>query len=315
MKFKEYQHIARIDTEEVEGLLDGCVHIFPKIDGQNASIWIDKDILHFGSRRAESIKGNSNANFYNIFHEDERFIQFFKKHPNIRLFGEFLTPHQIKYYQKDAWRKFYVFDVVTDVLGLPEDTQLERFNYIPYEDYVGMLEEFGIDYIPLIKKVQNPTIEQLKETLNATTFLTDGEPGEGVVCKNYEYTNKFGRKTWGKMLRDEFKERKNKERTKSSSSDYDEVVNKIVNKYATEAFIQKEYEKLKDDFKCQGIDIEDKSNRYQVIRRLLPQIYSTLLEEEMYNIATSMKGPIINFHTLQKGVEKKTKEVLPQIFH
>ena len=64
---------------------------------------------------------SDNYHFYEQLHKDIRFIEFFQKYPHVRIFGEFLVPHQIKYYEKDVWKKFYVFDVVTDVEGLPEE--------------------------------------------------------------------------------------------------------------------------------------------------------------------------------------------------
>lgn len=38
MEFKQYQHIQRVGTSSVEGLLKGKCYITPKIDGTNASI-------------------------------------------------------------------------------------------------------------------------------------------------------------------------------------------------------------------------------------------------------------------------------------
>lgn len=199
--FKKYQHIARLDDTETEGILDGNVYIFPKIDGTNASLWYKDGQIHCGSRRVELSLEADNYHFYEQLHKDPRFIEFFQKYPQVRLFGEFLVPHQIKYYDKDAWRKFYIFDVAIDVNGLPESSQLEKFNYIPYEKYVPMLEEFGIEYIPLLKSLQNPTKLQLIDILNTNQYLLkpeaieQGMVGEGIVIKNYGYMNRFGRQT------------------------------------------------------------------------------------------------------------------------
>jgi hypothetical protein len=40
-----------------------------------------------------------------------------------------------------------------------------------------------------------------------THLMQDGEIGEGIVIKNYDYVNKWGRVVWAKIVRNEFKER------------------------------------------------------------------------------------------------------------
>ena len=42
MTFKKYPKIHRLGKEETEGILDGVCYIEEKLDGANASIWIDK---------------------------------------------------------------------------------------------------------------------------------------------------------------------------------------------------------------------------------------------------------------------------------
>lgn len=318
--FKKYQHIARLNDIESEGILEGLVYTFPKIDGTNASLWWENGHIHCGSRRKELSLNDDNYHFYEQLHKDTRFIEFFQKYPHVRIFGEFLVPHQIKYYEKDAWKKFYVFDVVTDRKGLPEDSQLEKFNYIPYELYVPMLEEFGIEYIPLLNILQNPTNNQLIDALKSNQYLLRKEAideellGEGIVIKNYSYINRFGRKTWAKLISDEFLNKKHKSRRKKSQEDYDEIIDKIINKYVTVAFIEKEYTKMANDFEIQGKNPNDKANKKEFIGRFLVGIYRTLLEEELYNIVKQYKNPTIDFHKLRKALNNKIKETIPDIF-
>lgn len=39
MNYKKYQHIEKLGTSEVEGILKGKCHLFYKIDGTNSSIF------------------------------------------------------------------------------------------------------------------------------------------------------------------------------------------------------------------------------------------------------------------------------------
>ena len=171
MEFKKYQHIERFGTSEVRGIEFGKCYVFYKIDGTNSSVWIDDDgNLQAGSRKRILSLENDNAGFYANISKDENIIGYLKKYPNHRLYGEWLVPHSLKTYRDNAWRKFYVFDVCLD----KEDDGIE---YLTYETYQSMLEEFNIDYIPPIAIINNPTYESLVKLLDKTGdfLIKDGE--------------------------------------------------------------------------------------------------------------------------------------------
>ena len=199
MEFKKYQHIERFGTMEVEGIEFGTCYVFPKIDGTNGSLWTDGVSLCYGSRNRELSEDFDNSGFYRDM-PIAKAIDFFLGHQNLRLFGEWLVPHSLKTYREDAWRKFYVFDVVRD---LPEELPSgEKFEYLTYEEYQPLMEEFGVDYIPCIAKYENGNYEAFLKCLDGNNFLVeDGKgSGEGIVIKNYEYKNRYGRTTWAKIV-------------------------------------------------------------------------------------------------------------------
>ena len=41
MKFEKYQHVERLGTDETDGILNGDVYIFSKLDGTNTSIYLN----------------------------------------------------------------------------------------------------------------------------------------------------------------------------------------------------------------------------------------------------------------------------------
>ena len=47
MNFTKYQHVERLGTTETDGILDGDVLVFPKIDGTNCSVWLGDDMEHY----------------------------------------------------------------------------------------------------------------------------------------------------------------------------------------------------------------------------------------------------------------------------
>ena len=295
MTFIKYQHLERFGTQETEGILDGLVYVFPKIDGTNASVWFctDKNRLRFGSRNRELDLENDNAGFMNAHYNNDSLLRFFYSY-NVRLFGEWLVPHSLKTYQDDAWRKFYVFDVVD-----------EEGNYIPYDIYKPWLDEFGIEYIPPICMIKNPQEEHLFKALDKCgQFLikNDAGLGEGIVLKNYDYSNKYGRQTWAKIITNEFKTIHHREMGAPLVSGSKIVEEEIVEFFVTEDFVKKEQAKI----------VLENNGEWEnkLIPKVLGIVFYELIREEMWNILKKHKNPKINFSLLQKMTQTKVKKVL-----
>ena len=293
MEFRKYQHIERFGTPEVQGIEVGMCYIFPKLDGTNSQLWWDMG-LQAGSRNRHLSLESDNAGFYAWALQQQNIITFLDFNRELKLFGEWLVPHTLKTYTKDAWRKFYVFDV----LDLSDGT------YLSYEKYKPMLQEWQIDYIPPICKVQNPTYEKLTSYLTTNTFLVeDGKgAGEGIVIKNYNYRNPFGRVVWAKIVANEFKATKQRgvtqeERQKRLTEEA------IVEKYVTRTLVEKELAK---------IDINGWTGRD--IPKLLNTVYYCLIKEESWNFVKELKNPTINYKTLFSLTVAKVKELIPDRF-
>ena len=109
MKFKEYQHIERLGTTVTEDIEFGTCYIFYKIDGTNGQVYLDdKGNIKAGGRRRELTLDKDNAGFYKYVLQNENIKKYLAKHPNHRLYGEWLVPHSLKTYRQSAWRKFYI---------------------------------------------------------------------------------------------------------------------------------------------------------------------------------------------------------------
>jgi hypothetical protein len=290
--FKKYQHIERFGTDEVEDIELGNCHIFAKIDGTNGTIWKEDGDIHFGSRNRD-LENSDNQGFKESLSNDKRIIDYLTQHPDHRIFGEWLVPHSLKTYRDDAWRKFYIFDVCVDTD--------EGYEYLPYEVYSPMLDEYDLDYIPLMAYVKNGSYEQFIKLLESNTFLVkDGlGAGEGIVIKNYSYRNKYGRMTWAKIVRAEFREVHSKTMGAPIVNGEVMVEEKIVEKYVTTSVIEKEYQK---------IVVAEGGWKSQYIPRLLSLVYHELITEDMWNITKEFKNPRINFKTLNNFGYSKDKD-------
>lgn len=299
MKFKKYQHVEKFGNTEVEDIEIGKCLVFPKVDGTNSSVWLDEGELRAGSRTRELTLEKDNAGFYKYALSNENIKKYLDKHPNHRLYGEFLVPHSLKTYRSDAWRKFYIFDVCLD-----KDDTVE---YLQYDDYKPLLEEFNLDYIPPIAKIKNGSYENFIRCLEQNIFLIqDGNGvGEGVVIKNYNFYNQYGRQTWAKIVTSEFKEKHAKTMGYPEINNEYIVEEKIVNNFCTSAFIEKEFAKLVNE---RG----EWNNRN--IPEFLGRVWYEFIKEECWNFIKEYKSPTINFKLLNNLVIKKIKEVKKDIF-
>jgi hypothetical protein len=288
--YTKYQHIERIGNDEVSNLcIGGECFIFPKLDGTNGTVFFDNNIVKCGSRnRCLDEEVEDNAGFRQYINSDmqiHKYNSFFKDNPNLILYGEWLVPHTVKNYLYSAWRKFYIFDICY--------IDNEELKYIPYNDYSKMLEKYELDFIqPLDIKI-NPSIDSLNDIAKSNNYLMEqGFFGEGIVVKRYDYMNKYGHTTWGKIIREEFKEDKYSQEKKHSSLE-EEVVEKLL----TDSLLEKEKAKI-DNF----------SNKD--IARFLGTVYHEFINEELWNIIKKYKNPIINFDILNKLIFIKCRKFL-----
>lgn len=299
MKFRKYQHVERYGTTEVDGIALGTVYVFSKIDGTNSSLWLDEGILKAGSRTRELSLEKDNAGFYAYAMNEPKFKVYLDKHPTHRLYGEWLVPHTIKNYKDNAWRNFYVFDVV-------EEFNERHFRYVPYDEYKPLLEEFDIEYIEPIAVIENGTRDTFESLLDSATFLTkEGTVGEGIVLHNYDFINRYGRTVWAKIVRSEFRQQK-EHKVKNDIEHKNNIEYKIVNNLCTPAFIEKEYQKLLNE-----VDGEWNS---KMIPKLLNHIFHEFVAEETWNIIKKYKFPVIDFKLLNILVIEKVKEYKKELF-
>ena len=292
MTFRRYQHLERFGTVETEGIDKGMCYIYPKIDGTNSSLWWNGG-LQAGSRNRHLTLENDNAGFYEWALKQENIIELFLHYPNLRLYGEWLVPHTLKTYQESAWRNFYVFDVM-DVNG-----------YLTYDQYSELLNKYGIDYIPPICKIENPTYERLINQLEKNDYLIeDGEgTGEGIVIKNYDYINRFGRVVWAKIVKNEFKAKHRKGKV-TELKENKIIEQEIAEKFVTKSLIEKEFAKIESESGWSS----------KLIPRLLNTVFYCLIKEDSWNFIKENKNPTIDYKRLLYFSNNKVKELMAHLF-
>jgi len=295
-EFHKYMHLERFGTTEVEGIQDGHTYVFPKLDGTNASVWMQDGQVKAGSRNRELSAEADNAGFYAWVQQQANLKLFLSTYPMLTLYGEWLVPHSLKTYREDAWRKFYIFDVYDHSTGA----------FLHYETYRTLLAADGLEYLAPLVTMRNGTLENFLACLDKNTVLIkDGEGvGEGIVIKNYQWQNKFGRVTWAKLITNSFREQHIKEMGAPEVGG--KIIEEtIVEEFVTEHLMRKVYSKI-------ALEKGDWQSKY--IPQLLNTVWYDLITEEIWEILKKHKNPTISFGTLNRLTIQKVKATMGEVF-
>ena len=282
--FKPYPKIHRLGKDETMSLsgsiLDGTVYIQEKLDGANASIWMDDEgNIRCGSRTQDVTEKPFNG-FPEYVMAHEGINRYLKDNPKDRLYGEWLVRHTVGY-NETSYRKFYLFDIEVTPLNMNMDIE---FMYDVAKDY-------GIETAYFVGKFENPTPEQVQEYCGKSQY---GQKWEGVVIKNPSFRNKFGDPCHAKIVTQEFKEDNGVTFGGNSkdSNTYEEMY--MVNKYMTLERVRKIVQK---------IEAIDGKAKLSDIPKVQSMAYHDMLTEEIWEI--SQKKMVIDFAKLQTLCYKK----------
>lgn len=303
-KYKPFIHVEHLDRDEAEGILQGDCFITPKLDGTNAVVFYKDGELHAGSRTRELFPDQSdNADFRKWLSEDGLEVQlirrFLERYPNYILYGEWLGYNKfignIKDYNKAALKTFHIFDIY--------DTEKEE--YLHPTKYYDILTEYClINYtVPLLVIATNPTQKQIENIAECNSYLLDnvGHPGEGIVIRNPNFKNKYGRYVIAKYVRPEYKQSKHRQ----VPEDSDQIESIIVSKYVVDTEISKAIAKTNLHF-----NLEKFAPNKSTMGYLLNEVWRGVICDEIANILKKYKNPTINFSLLRKYCDKKVREYL-----
>ena len=335
MSFRKYDHVERLGHEEVEGIDLGEVYVFPKLDGTNASVWIeysppddDGPVMPevcSGSRTRTLSEGNDNAGFRRWVLDDDTWPLWQslirKRCSWWHLYGEWLVPHTLKTYRSEAWRRFWVIDVYDNQLG----------RYLAFDEYAAELANIGFDVVEPLCIITNPSMEQLRKEVDENSYLIidGGGAGEGVVLKNYGWTNKYGRQPWAKIVRNEFKEENKRAFGITEKTGTFQVEAAIVERCVTQVIVEKALHKIEQDvLNTHDFGIEDQSlpnqiarrkevlegARPQIIPRLLETVFYDLVREELWDGLKRYQFPVVDFTRLRRHAVLRTKLFAPDLF-
>ncbi len=296
MPFRKYEKIHRIGKDETEGLLDGIVHIQEKVDGANTSIWLEDGVIRGGSR-SQDVTGGSFNGFIPYIQSHQGIYNYLHEHPTHRLYGEWLVRHTIAY-KETAYRKFYLFDVMT-----------EDESYFEAPVVSTLAKAYNIDTVPYLGMFDRPTLEQINELVGKSEF---GDRGEGVVVKNSTFVNAFGDFCYGKVVTQAFKE--DNALVFGGNNKHSETYWEMfcVNKYITLARVKKCMEKIEPTLEAHPNGMPRKLDM-EHIPRIIGTVYHDMISEEAWEIAGKVKS--LDFFKLKSLAGKKIKQVYVDILN
>ena len=316
--FRRYDHLVRFGAPETAGIDDGIVYVFPKLDGTNASAWLDEEgRLQCGSRnRVLSIESDNAgfcawANSADTKAADLR--TYLAVNPKCIVYGEWLVPHTVKTYREDAWRRFWIFDVFDITTG----------RYVPFDTYATCC--VGLDVIEPLCTIDKPSINQLIAQVATNTYLVqDGHgAGEGIVIKRYDWSNGDGKQPWAKLVRNEFKERNRTEFGTPGLKGEFSVEAAIAEEFCTPTLVGKtrakvvlavaEFRKI-DINEPNAQQLVEASFRHNVIPQLLGRVWHDFITEEIWAALKKHNNPTIDFARLNHMVTNRTKALAADLF-
>jgi len=303
----KYQHIDRIDSEEVEGILEmDRIFVMPKLDGANASVFLDESgQLRVGKRSTIIAVDDDFRGLYEYVNQyKDNYRAFFKEYPNHIIYCEWLIKHSIGYYRDTAWKKLYAYDIMN----------LETGNYISIEKCVEIFNKFDILQIPPVAELKGPLIskqsmDQLQWYADNNKFLIDDteKVGEGVVIKGFKengdpYRNKWGRVTWSKIVRQEFKEMNTVQMGITKKHLKEECEQLFVDSFVTPARFEKLKQKIMTD--------KETGWRTEYIGEVLGRMWNDIFVEELWSFVKKNKVKEFNFSLANRLCIIKTKQIL-----
>lgn len=302
--YKRYKHVEYLDSDETEGLFNGTVYIEPKIDGTNIGVMCDPGgKVHYLGRNEEldTEKNPERKKIVDCLDNDWHLQMFIFRNPSWVIYGEFLIPMHIRYYEKTAYYKFYIFDVF--------DTVQKR--YLAPEVWMNEAIASGCNVVPIIAKLENymeskedHIPESWENYVYLNRFLLPDDPEllpEGIVFKNYNHTNKYGRnQVFAKIVTSHFKKKCKRVKVPENLKEEDRMMS-LALKYYPEEISFKVKEK---------INMEDRS----AIPQLFERCWHDFIEDKLWTILKKEKNPVIDFGLLRNAVIICIKSHLPEFF-
>ncbi len=238
-----YPNVYQLGHKLVSNVLDGYVLVQEKVDGSQISFGID----NLGDLRIRSKNKE-----IDIEHPNDMFrlaVEWIvKNRSNLQAGwtyrGEYLqkSKHNTLAYSRVPRNNIILFDICDGVES-----------YLPYSEVKAEAERIGLEVVPLIAEgeLTEANILARKDEWLSRESILGGTKVEGVVIKNYNVFTAEKKVAMAKIVRSEFKEQ-NSSNWKDEHPTLQDIVQRLIETYRTEARWSKAIQHLRDSGELQG---------------------------------------------------------------
>lgn len=268
MEQKKYHSIVRYghkSTQEVLNKGDQII-IQEKIDGANASFAVIDGELKCWSRNKELSMNNTLEGFYVWVKEN---INVDKLLEGVIYFGEWTAQHKVVY--EGYTKQFFLYDIFN--LHLEE--------YVSFPMVRDEAKRLGLQLIPVFFEGEFESFDQLMSYVGRTELngKLGGEPcGEGIVVKNMEYRDRFGKQMFVKLVVDKFAEVQKQKAPKDPKKKFSEEELKV-RECVTAPRVEKQlFTMIEEGLLERNFGIEEMG---KILKHINPLVAEDILKEEM----------------------------------
>ena len=305
--YKSFHHVLRVDKPDVEGVLNGTLDVFPKIDGSNGEMFAKDGKVCYGSRKREVSCEDDNANFasYMSNSADSEVValrQYVLEHPNYIVYGEWLGgvdgmkfTGSLKDYLEGGFIVFAVFDI-------------EGGRYLRYDEWHDDIAAIYHLVVPRIATITDPTMDDVIALLDKADYLRPGDnPGEGIVLYNYDFYDKWGHFAGiVKLVREDFLNSKSRKSKANEAKAAGETEREFVEAYCTTSEISKAQAKI-----MVAMGVDEWTNDKALIGRTMNEVVTSVIEDNLVDFVLKKKMKVdISFGNVRNLINQKVRDYL-----
>lgn len=257
---KKYMSVVRLGHKTTENVLQtgDPIIIQEKLDGANGSFKLEEGKVVAFSRNERLTEQNNLQGFY----EWTQTLDASLLRSDVVYFGEWLTKHKINY--GELTKQFFLFDLY----------DVDNEKYLHFTEVKQEAERLGLHLIPVFYEGEYQSLEHLESFIGQTALGV--KKGEGIVVKNVDYHDVYGKQLFVKLVIDAFKEVQRIKKPKDPNFQSAEI--EAVKSVLTRARVEKWIYKLIDEGSLQAdYGMKDMA---LILKQITPRIVEDIVQEE-----------------------------------
>lgn len=298
-EIKKYTDVVRYGKSGTQDVIkEGAyITITEKIDGANASFCLDNENplgVSCYSRNQPLSEENRLRGYYDWILDSILPIKN-KLIPTYRYIGEWLVSHKVVY-KEDAYYNFYLFSIWDE----------ENEQYLHDDIVKAEAKRLGLKTPEYFYEGEYISFEHLMSFVGKSNLTLEPNTGEGIVVKNVNYTDRFGKQMFVKLVSEKFAEVQKQKLPKNPRQD--DTFTLAIQSVLTKARVEKILYKLLDEQLIhEDYNIKDMGN---ILKLLSSRVVEDIHKEE-FEIIKDIEDDVFK-RTLGKKLPVIVREILKE---